>query len=203
MYTILIMLLLINVGCSNKVNNAIGEIQAIGENIEILILNKASYSKDTNPLGEVMTIGIDEKTIIVNEQNQNIPLNELKVGHKVKVSIIKMKSKNSVAEKIQLLNLEYGDVISSLLAPNEEYHVAYFLDRDDKQTHKGFEKLLLDYKHQNYTFSLQNIDPEYPYDVRQILNLEQLPAYLVLDHQDLIAKFYEENELREYISQLK
>lgn len=202
--SLLVMVLLANAsGCSSRSDDVTGQIVSIHEKIiEILLLNKTS-GKVENPVGEVLAIEIDDHTVIETEHHHKGSLEELKVGHKIKAFDIKRKNKNYIAGKIQLLELTSDDIISSMLAPADKYHILVIADSKDEQAYEVFNSLLSEYSPQNYNFSFKEIDPDYPYDISKILDLEQLPAYLVLDSKGLLAKHYDENDLRTYISRLR
>lgn len=159
---------------------------------------KRGEGRSRNDLGIVIPIEATEQLVIRTEDGSSIALDRVKIGQKVLVNPPKDKKEGDyAAREVVLLEMTYEEKYGKLLSQHaNKYKTTVFTEEGAPLPSETRERLMDVVPKSPISFG--TYPDNFVTDYITELGIEKFPVMLVFDHQELVLKTYDPEELLQF-----
>lgn len=177
--------------------------------VDISKWEKRDRKDNTTDEGYSYTAKIIEETVINHEDGTESSIDDIKMGQKVLVNPPRGNDFEGYPDKIILLEMSYEEKYSRLLSHIDGfnivvmYEVGETLPMEMQDSIYGEVLNILEGTEHRAVVAWLEYNPDYIVDYKEEFDIEQFPAILVFNQEEVLLKTYNVNELYDFFKNLK
>lgn len=209
---LMLMSLFAILACSNKPyghykdDEMVGTVSSVKPETGIVEVDISEWHKRDlrgaiNDYGVLVMVEVTDDVVIKNEAGDLSDISQIKVGQKVLVHPPNhSKVEEYKAKEMVLLEMSYEDKYARLLSKSKDRYVTTVFFEEEEGLASSMEQQLMGLV-SNSPMNFASYPEKYAVDYKMELGIEKFPVMLVFDHQGLVYKTYEIDQLIAFFSE--